>query len=225
MKIKELVIFTNQIEKQKQFYQDVLEFDLVFSSEEKITFLSGESLLVFQYKENVQQAHFAFNIASNKIEEALIWLQERTVILPDGEDQISNFESWNSKAVYFYDADNNIVEFIARRDLKIESSEVFSSKSIISISEIAMVTTKISKLFKAIYSIEPIDMFDGNFNRFCALGNQEGLFILIDQNLNTWHPTGETAYSADFVIKGDYNFSFIGGEVLIAEKKYCKLEA
>jgi catechol 2,3-dioxygenase-like lactoylglutathione lyase family enzyme len=225
MKIKELILFTNQIEKQKQFYQDVLEFDLVFNSEEKIVFQTGESLLVFQYKENVNQAHFAFNIPSNNINDAYAWLKNRVEILPDCKDEISNFESWNSKAIYFYDADNNIVEFIARHDLKIESSEVFSSKSIMSLSEIALVTTSISKLFKAIYSIKPIEIFDGNFNRFCALGNQEGLFILIDQNLKTWHPTGETVYAADFKIKGDYNFSFIDGEVLITEKKYCKLEA
>lgn len=225
MKIEELTIFTNQIEKQKQFYQDVLEFDLVFSSEEKIIFQTGESLLVLQYKEQVEQAHFAFNIPSNKIDEAYNWLKNRVEVLPDGDHVISNFESWNSKAVYFYDADNNIVEFIARQDLEIESLEVFSSKSIVSISEIAIVTTNISKVFKAIYSLKPMEIFDGNFNRFCALGNQEGLFILIDQNLKTWHPTGETAYAADFKIKGDYNFSFIDGEILTTEKKYCKLEA
>ncbi|MCL5128875.1 VOC family protein [Algibacter sp. L4_22] len=216
MKIEEITLFTNQIERQKQFYQNVMEFDLVFNSEEKITFKTGSSLLSFQYKKEVKQAHFAFNIPSNKIDEALIWLQKRVTILPDGEESISNFSSWNAKAVYFYDTDNNIVEFIARRDLNEESSTVFSSKSIISISEIGMVTTNISELYEAISSIKPIAVFDGNFNRFCALGNHEGLFILIDKTVKTWHPTGETAYTADFVIKGDYNFSFVDGAVQTA---------
>ncbi|GAL64499.1 VOC family protein [Algibacter lectus] len=214
MKIEEITLFTNQIEKQKLFYQEVVDFDLVFDSEEKITFKTGKSLLSFEYKETVNSAHFAFNIPSNKIDEALLWLQKRVAILPDGENLISNFESWNAKAIYFYDADKNIVEFIARKDLNQNSVEQFSAKEIISISEIAMVTTNISPLYKAISGIKPISIFDGNINRFCALGNHDGLFILIDKTVKTWHPTGELVHTADFVIKGDYNFKYIAGEVL-----------
>ncbi|MDO7138559.1 hypothetical protein [Algibacter lectus] len=72
MKIEEITLFTNQIEKQKLFYQEVVDFDLVFDSEEKITFKTGKSLLSFEYKETVNSAHFAFNIPSNKIDEALL---------------------------------------------------------------------------------------------------------------------------------------------------------
>lgn len=214
MKIEEITLFTNQIEKQKLFYQEVVDFDLVFDSEEKITFKTGKSLLSFEYKETVNSAHFAFNIPSNKIDEALLWLQKRVAILPDGENLISNFESWNAKAIYFYDADKNIVEFIARKDLNQNSVEQFTAKEIISISEIAMVTTNISPLYKAISRIKPISIFDGNINRFCAIGNHDGLFILIDKTVKTWHPTGESVHTADFMIKGDYNFKYIAGEVL-----------
>ena len=214
MKIEEITLFTNQIEKQKLFYQEVVDFDLVFDSEEKITFKTGKSLLSFEYKETVNSAHFAFNIPSNKIDEALLWLQKRVAILPDGENLISNFESWNAKAIYFYDADKNIVEFIARKDLNQNSVEQFTAKEIISISEIAMVTTNLSPLYEAISRIKPISIFDGNINRFCALGNHDGLFILIDKTVKTWHPTGGSVHTADFMIKGDYNFKYIAGEVL-----------
>ena len=214
MKIEEITLFTNQIEKQKLFYQEVVDFDLVFESEEKITFKTGKSLLSFEYKETVNSAHFAFNIPSNKIDEALLWLQKRVAILPDGENLISNFESWNAKAIYFYDADKNIVEFIARKDLNQNSVEQFTAKEIISISEIAMVTTNLSPLYEAISRIKPISIFDGNINRFCAIGNHDGLFILIDKTVKTWHPTGESVHTADFMIKGDYNFKYIAGEVL-----------
>ncbi|SFD64815.1 hypothetical protein SAMN04489722_11456 [Algibacter lectus] len=214
MKIEEITLFTNQIEKQKLFYHEVVDFDLVFDSEEKITFKTGKSLLSFEYKETVNSAHFAFNIPSNKIDEALLWLQKRVAILPDGENLISNFESWNAKAIYFYDADKNIVEFIARKDLNQNSVEQFTAKEIISISEIAMVTTNLSPLYEAISRIKPISIFDGNINRFCAIGNHDGLFILIDKTVKTWHPTGESVHTADFMIKGDYNFKYIAGEVL-----------
>jgi len=213
MKINELVIFTNQIENQRRFYQDVLEFDLVYNSEEKITFKTGDGFLSFEYKVTNNPAHFAFNIASNKIEDALIWLQKRVAILPDGENVISNFKNWNARAIYFYDADNNIVEFIARRDLNINSNMAFSPKQIISISEVALVTTNISSLYRVISKIKPISVYDGGFDKFCALGNQNGLFILIDKTVKSWHPTGEEAHTADFVLKGDYNLSFIDGKI------------
>ena len=214
MKIKELTLFTNQIEKQKQFYKNVLGFNILLDSKEKVTFKTGDGMLSFQFKQSVKPAHFAFNIPSNKVEEALLWLQKRVVILPDGDQQISNFEKWNAKAIYFYDADNNIVEFIARADLNQISSEAFSSKSILAISEIALPTEDIKTVFQSISNIKSIPVFDGDFNRFCALGNHEGLFILINKTVKTWHPTQEVPHTADFIVKGDYNFSFINNEVI-----------
>ncbi|MFI1771694.1 VOC family protein [Thalassobellus citreus] len=213
MKIKEIILFTNTIEKQKQFYQNVLDLELVYNSEEKISFNTQESILSFEYKKEIKPSHIAFNIYSNKIEEALSWLKKRVTILPDGDSLISDFKSWNSKAIYFYDADKNIVEFIARHNLELNSTSFFSSKSIISISEMAIATTNIEAVYNAINNIRPISVFDGDFSRFCALGNDEGLFILINKSLKKWHPRQEDAFTSDFIIKGDYNFSFINGEI------------
>ena len=214
MKIKEIILFTTNIQKQKQFYQNVLEFELILDSEEKISFKTGASLLSFHYdKKTVNASHFAFNIPSNQEQDALLWLQERVQILPDDDDLISNFASWNAKAVYFYDADNNIVEFIARKNLNIYSSTSFSSKSVLSISEMAIATTNIESVYNLINSMKNIPVFDGNLTRFCALGNDEGLFILINKTIKKWHPTQEEAFTSNFIIKGDYNFSFENGEI------------
>ncbi|MFI1745421.1 VOC family protein [Thalassobellus sediminis] len=213
MRIKEIILFTNNIERQKQFYQNVLDLELVYNSEEKISFNTQESILTFEYKKEIKPSHIAFNIYSNKIEEALSWLKKRVTILPDGDNLISDFKSWNSKAIYFYDADKNIVEFIARHNLELNSTSFFSSKSILSISEIAIATTNIETVYNTINNIKPISVFDGDFSRFCALGNDEGLFILINKSVKKWHPTQEDAFISNFIIKGDYNFSFINGEI------------
>lgn len=213
MKIKETILFTNTIERQKQFYQNVLDLELVFNSEEKVSFNIGSSILSFQYKEGVKPAHFAFNIPFNKVDEAFNWLKKRVDILSDGQNEISDFVSWNAKAMYFYDADNNIVEFIARKKLDIKTDLLFSSNSIISISEIAIVSNNLEAVYNSISKIKPIDIYDGNLTRFCALGNEEGLFILINHEIKGWHPTQEKAYVSDFIIKGDYNFSFINGKI------------
>ncbi|GAA3637816.1 VOC family protein [Flavivirga jejuensis] len=214
MKIKEIILFTTNIQKQKQFYQNVLEFELVLDSEEKISFKTGTSLLSFQYdKKAVNASHFALNIPSNQEEDALLWLQKRVKILPDGDDLISDFTSWNAKAIYFYDADKNIVEFIARKNLNINSRASFSSKGILSISEMAIATTNIEMVYNSINNMKSIPVFDGDFTRFCALGNDEGLFILINKTIKKWHPTQEEAFTSNFIIKGDYNFSFENGEI------------
>lgn len=82
MKIEEVILFTNSIQEQKQFYKNVLEFELILDSTEKISFKTGESILSFQYKETFKSSHLAFNIPSNKETEALFWLQKRVEILP-----------------------------------------------------------------------------------------------------------------------------------------------
>ncbi len=213
MKIKEIILFTENIEGQKQFYQEVLNFKLIHDTAAEIAFKTGESTLTFRYKEGVKPAHVAFNIPSDAIEEALHWLQERVTILPDGKYLISDFNSWQARAIYFYDADRNIMEFIARKPLNIQSSKPFLPDSILSISEVGIAVNDIKAIYNSIMALQPIPVFDGNFQRFCALGDTEGLFILVNKIIKKWHPTQEEAFTSEFIIRGDYNFAFSNGEI------------
>jgi len=213
MKIKEVILFTNNIQKQKQFYKIVLEFEQIEDSLEKISFKAGTSVLSFQYKEDIKPSHLAFNIPSNAIYDALIWLRKRTEVLDCEGKKIADFSNWKAKAIYFYDADNNIIEFIARERIDKESDFAFTARTILSISEMAIATDNIEVIYDSINKIRPIPIFDGDFNRFCALGNDEGLFILVDKNKKKWYPTMEEAFTSDFIIKGDYNFAFTNGKI------------
>ena len=73
MKINELTLFTTNLIQQKHFYTKVLELPLVISDEEKFTVKIGVSSLTFITSENTNPAHFAINISSYKIKEALSW--------------------------------------------------------------------------------------------------------------------------------------------------------
>lgn len=213
MKISEVILYSNNIQNQKHFYHDVLRFELILDTPDGISFKVGGSRLTFVYKGHFNSSHFAFNIPSNQIQGALEWLKGRVEILPFENKPIVDFKSWNAESIYFYDADYNILEFIARKNMNTITHGDFSSSEVLSISEMGMATTNIESIYKTINGIREIPIFDGDFSRFCALGNDEGLFILVDKNKKTWFPTGEEAYISDFIIKGDYNFAYTNGKI------------
>jgi len=213
MQIQEITLFTSNIQNQRHFYKHVLQFEMTLDSSDKIAFKAGKSTLVFQYKSEIKPSHVAFNIPSNAINDALIWLKQRTNVLPFQNEAIAEFTSWNAKAIYFYDADHNIMEFIARESIGIESDMAFSTNTIVSISEMAIATTNIESIYNQINTLKPIPVFDGDFDLFCAVGNDEGLFILINKEKKSWFPTMEEAFTSDFIIRGDYNFSFENGKL------------
>lgn len=214
MKIKELTLFTTNIAAQRQFYADVLELPVLVDTDIEISFKIGASALTFHYAKSIKPSHFAFNIPANKAQEALAWLQERVTILPCEGKPIADFRNWNAEAIYFYDADQNIVECIARKNLNTATEEVFSVKQLLNISEMAIVSTDNQAVFQDIQQQETIPIYDGSFERFCAIGDEEGLFILVNKDLKKWYPTLEDAYVSDFKISGTYSFSYTNGKII-----------
>ena len=212
MKIKELVLYTQNLESQIEFYTKKLQFEIVHQDKMRCSFKVGNSILSFELGENNKPYHFAFNIYSNKEHEALNWLKERVELLPFNGKRMVNFQSWNAKALYFYDPDKNIVEYIARKNLKNNSRESFTSASVLNISEIGVASSALKKTYEMINKFKPIELYSGNFNRFCALGDEEGMFILVDPTLKKWFPCNDDIHQSDFTIKGDYNFEFRNGD-------------
>lgn len=214
MKIKELTLYTSNFEAQIEFYSKVLEFEIIACDKVMCSFKVGKSILTFKKSKQSTPYHFAFNIPSNNENVALVWLKERVKLLLFENDEMINFESWNAKALYFYDVDKNIVEFIARMSLNINSKPAFSSQSILNISEMALASTSIKETVAILNSIRPIKKYSGDFVRFCALGDEEGLFILANPLLKKWFPTDDEIKQSDFKIIGDFNFEFKNGKFI-----------
>lgn len=211
MKINEVILFSKNLKAQKQFYQSTLGVELVEESSTKITFRFGESFLSFIVSKVSKVAHLAFNIPSNKINEAFSWLSDKTTVLDYKGEQITTFSNWNAEAIYFYDTDGNIMEFIARHNLNIEDDLSFSATSILNISEVGIPVDDIELVYTTLKVINPLPIYDGDFNRFCAVGNEEGLFILVDRNKKQWYPTMQKIELTDVIVKGDYNFEYKNG--------------
>ena len=214
MKIRELTIYTKDISKQCTFYRDVLGFQLLEETSDRCTIKMGYTLLHFELGTHVVPVHYAVNIPFQMVSQARDWLEMRVPILGFEENEIIDFHRWEALALYFYDADNNIVEFIGRKRVKVpEITHTFSVNNILGISEMAIVSNDLEAIYKAICEQKEIPIFDGSFDRFCALGNDEGLFILVNNEKKRWFPTNDEALQADFIIKGDFNFKYMQGKL------------
>ncbi len=201
MKIRKLTIFTSQLQEQLKFYRDNLQMEIRNQSEEHFNLIAGYSVLEFRQREKSTPYHIAFHIPDKQEEEALRWLKERVSILKSNSDEIIDFSNWDAKSVYFYDEDKNVIEFISRGHLNKPESAIFSGKSIVGISEIGIPTENIQEKFDFLQQNCSLEIFDGSFERFCAIGDPQGLFITINKNMKDWFPTGDKAFSSDFEIE------------------------
>lgn len=201
MEIKELKLYTQNLEQQIEFYSNTIGFTMVDYSNNHAVFIIGKSIMRIERNENFRPYHFAINIPCNKEYDALEWLKQRVKILRDDANEIQDFDFWNAKAIYFYDTEKNIVEFIARKNMENESNEAFSVNSLLQISEIGVPVNNIEDMYSKLEKITGIPIFDGSFERFCAIGDENGLFICINKQLKDWFPTGDKAYSSEFEVK------------------------
>lgn len=205
MKITRLHIDCKNIVKQKVFYKDILGLEIFNSTLSSFELHLGYSVLKFQEAESFTPYHIALHIPDKEEEKALEWLKAKVEVLKYENEEIIDFTGWDAKSIYFYDADKNIMEFISRRDFNGRSLNGFSGKSILGISEIGLATDNIQDKYQFLNANTGLEVFDGNFEKFCAIGDDEGLLITINGKLKTWFPTGDSAYNSEFKIELVYN--------------------
>ncbi|CAM4123292.1 VOC family protein [Gillisia hiemivivida] len=205
MKITRLDVGCKNIVKQQQFYKDVLGLEILNSTINSFELQLGYSVLNLQEAESFTPYHIAFHIPDKAEEKALEWLKSKVEVLKYEDLEIIDFKGWNAKSLYFYDTDKNIMEFISRRDFNGKSEESFSKKSILGISEIGLATEDIQEKHQFLSANIGLEVFDGDFEKFCAIGDNTGLLITINSNLKTWFPTGDTAYNSEFKIQLEHN--------------------
>lgn len=196
MEIKEIELQTGSIDKTSEFYTEILGFEIAFSDTKTISFKAGQSVLTFKQSDNSEpKYHFAFNIPKNKLDEAIKWISGKRELINTSDDEvIADFENWNAKAIYFYDNNQNILEFIARYDLNTFSEKPFDINSIISISEIGLVTEEPMVLADNLIRENQLYYFKKGPKRedFTVLGNDSGL-IVISNPFRNWYPTDQPA--------------------------------
>lgn len=192
MHIRELYLHTRNLKETRHFYKKLLGFELVHESERYLEFAAGTTKLVFQASAGKHAVyHVAFTIPSNQIQEALTWAQAKVEILEVAPgEKIADFTNWHAQAFYFLDNNHNVLEFIARFDLQEQASHAFSAASLLSVSEIGLVTGNVTATCRWLQEEFAIDIYSRQppTENFAVSGDDHGLFIVVKENRN-WFPT------------------------------------
>lgn len=197
MNIQTLILETSLLQQTTHFYAQILGFERLHQTENRVVFRVGSSTLTFkQALENIHpKYHFAFNIPLNQFNEAMVWAKQRLTLLEiEHGNPVAHFETWKAQSFYFYDNNQNILEFICRTDLNNNSNLAFSIHSIVNINEVGIVTDEPLILAQQIITQTQIEYFSKGPVRadFVALGDDKGLFV-ISNPLRNWYPTHNLA--------------------------------
>lgn len=192
-----LTLYTTQPQRLQRFYAQNLGVPTQ-SLDQGFDLTIGHTIIHWRQADLATPYHYAINIPSNKVDEALTWLNERVVVQPYKGDAIVDFQAWNAEAMYFYDSDQNIVELIARHNTQPENAEPFGVEQWLGVSEIGAPTVAMKMACTFLMEELGLPRYSGNLEEFAAIGNEEGLFILVKATQRNWMPNSDPAHPSPF---------------------------
>jgi len=208
MNILYLELSSVDLKAQRDFYADILGLPVTLDSS-LLEVKAGKTDLVFtQAPTEFNGAyHFAFNIPENQFAAAKKWISSRVALLRDesGQDEFES-KNWNSDSVYFADAAGNILEFIARHNLKDAADQEFDSRLILNVSEIGLPSENVIEFANELCARLDVSVFMQEPNEnFTPVGDDHGLFILPAKD-RLWKPdSGMPAKLLPVKAKGEAN--------------------
>ncbi|HEX5943473.1 MAG TPA: hypothetical protein VFY66_14415 [Anaerolineales bacterium] len=208
MKILELEISSVDLPAQRDFYADILELPVRLDSA-LLEVKAGRTVLRFTQapSEFVGAYHFAFNIPENQYQASKQWITSRIPLIRDKTGQ-EDFESksWDSTSLYFLDAAGNVLEFIARHNLKNSAGGDFNSSQILNVSEIGLPSEDVVGLADQICTKLGLSVFKQEPNEtFTPVGDDNGLLILPIKD-RIWMPdSGVPAKLLPVSVRGEAN--------------------
>ena len=201
MHIHSVEIFTPHLGRLSAFYRDLLQLPVVkHISGSHLEVQIGKTRLAINQDDKVPAGHyhFAFDIPENQFQAGFHWLKQRAQPIASASGQILfPSENWNSDSVYFKDQDGNILELIARHNQPNSSMADFSVHSLLSISEFGIASEDVPRTVTHLSENLSVQVYDGaGSQRFTAVGDEQGLLIIVQRG-RVWMP--DTGKSAEYV--------------------------
>lgn len=188
MQIHELTLASPSPEDLRIFYNELGFAEIEgLGGSDGYSFKAGYTRMNFIPGDQDARYHFAFNLRPDQLEDAFAWAERMRLDLldnPEGKGKYVDFPDWRARSLYFYDPAGNIVELIARAALpRAGNAPKFSAASITGISEIGIVCDDVPSMREWIESTHAIPAFSRhqNTDQFSALGDDEGLLLLVPQ--------------------------------------------
>lgn len=202
MRIKELKLFTKELEAERAFYTRRLGFECVAEGRSSFTVRVGWTDLTFMESATPHIYHYCFLVPCNQLAAALEWTAARVDVIEIEQGRhTQRFESWNADSFYFFDASGNLAEMIVRHDLKNIGGSPFNVSSILCVNEIGMPTENIRATDAKLGELLGTAFWKGDSERFGTHGDQEGLFLLPDYRVkDKWFPSNQPIIPTPFEI-------------------------
>lgn len=176
----------------KAFYGKTLDLRIMDEKADRFTVEAGETRITFVNSTETVDGrqpfyHFAFNIPENKILPALEWQKARTPMLPIPDrnraagypPEVVDYSHWNAHSIFFLDPAGNVVEYIARHDLKNGDNSPFSWADILYASEIALVVDDVAATAGTLKDVAAVSQYRGGNEQFMAMGDEWGLLLVM----------------------------------------------
>jgi hypothetical protein len=191
IRIRSLELLTSApLASMRQFYAGTLGLRVLEERAGELALAGGATRLTFRpagRDHGHPFYHFAFNIPENKILSALAWQKARSPLMaiptrlrdPKFPDEVVDFRHWNAHSIFFFDPGGNVVEYIARHDLKNGRSGDFGPDDILYASEIAFVVDDVKEASAAVKPVAGVEQYRGADDQFTALGDEMGLLLVM----------------------------------------------
>jgi catechol-2,3-dioxygenase len=198
IRFRHLGLMSHSLREQRRFYERVLGLQLTGAGADHLTIEAGSTRIQFTKSEPGTRPvyHFAFNIPENKLDAAIKWMEPRSPLLRHYEtgEYVVDFPEWNAHSIYFNDPAGNILEFIARHDLKNGAPGgypgAFGADDILYVSEIGLVVREVPAAVDTLKRLLDVKEYSGASEQFTAVGDEHGLLIVVKEGRG-WLPTTE----------------------------------
>ena len=174
----------------KAFYHQLLGLPVIEETTEHLAIAAGQTRITFRTAPVDGEKpfyHFAFNIPENKLSAARRWQIQRTPLLPipkhlrdpNFPEDVVNYSHWHAHSIFFFDPAGNVVEYIARHDLKNAAQGEFGTADILYASEIAFVVDDVAAATMKLRQVAGVAQYKGASNQFAAVGDEHGLLLVM----------------------------------------------
>lgn len=176
---KAVTFYTQQLKALQRFYMNILELEILETTEESFTMKVGTTEVTFQAYDQPAFYHFAINVPGNQFSLIKASVKEKYRLNREGGRDEVYFPSFDADSIYFEDPAHNIVELIGRRKRDLFGD--LSSKVFLNISEVGIVTPHMTEVGETLqdagiplWGSTEVKIGELNF-----LGRKESFFVLV----------------------------------------------